>query len=520
MIKAKSTIFYIIFFLFCLAFSSTSAGYDYDLWARLIAGMSVVQSGVVLKHDFLSYTPTHTWFDHEWGSGVIFYLTQHFFSSAGLLILQAILVFLIFFTITKIIKLRGIKTTTAYNFLFYFFTLLAVGINFNELIRCQMFTFLFFTVFLYILELARTGKNKPLILLPFLIIIWNNLHGGCVAGIGLVAIYALGEFLNKKPFKKYILTLLPTTLFLLINPWGLSYIGFLLNATTMQRPDVMEWWGMFSKFYMYKYVMFKMFSTIMLLTELIVVIKSFSLQKLDKTKFILLAITFVWALMHVKMAPFFVITSCCFIYDDFYTLFNTFWLKFKQFLKISPNLFQEKFLLKKEILIYAIVIVVSLSTLKPTAFQPILRNNRYPCREVEFIKINNLKGKLLVNFGLGSYVSYKLYPSNLIFMDGRYEEVYYDYMVPLLKQFYFAKDVNKTLLFEKFPPDVMIVEKFYPVYLTLKSGKEWKLVFESEGFGVFVKAKNAKKAYKQPSDDIKYYKRTFFDTKITFKKSS
>ena len=87
----KPIIFYIILFLFFLAFSTTVTNYDYDLWARLIAGMGFVQTGHVLKQDFLSYTPTHTWFDHEWGSGVIFYLTQHFFASAGLLILQAIL---------------------------------------------------------------------------------------------------------------------------------------------------------------------------------------------------------------------------------------------------------------------------------------------------------------------------------------------------------------------------------------------------------------------------------------------
>ena len=62
----------------------------------------------------------------------------------------------------------------------------------------------------------------------------------------------------------------------------------------------------------------------------------------------------------------------------------------------------------------------------------------YPVKEVEFIKQNHLNGKILVNFGLGSYVSYKLYPQNLIFMDGRYEEVYYDYMVPMLKNFYLA----------------------------------------------------------------------------------
>ena len=232
----KPVVFYIIFFLFILGFCTTATNYDYDIWARLIVGMSVVQTGHVIKHDFLSYIPTHTWFDHEWGSGVIFYLTQHFFSSAGLLILQALLVFLIFFVITKIVELRGVKTTSAFNFLFYYFAFIAMSQSLNEVIRCQLFSFLFFTIFLYILELARIGKYKALFILPILMIFWNNLHGGCVAGIGLISLYIIGEFLNKKPVKKYIYALISTILVLPINPWGFEYLGFLLNATTNFLP--------------------------------------------------------------------------------------------------------------------------------------------------------------------------------------------------------------------------------------------------------------------------------------------
>ena len=524
MSKIKPTVFYIIFFLFCLAFSSTAVGYDYDLWARLIAGMSVVQSGMVLKHDFLSYTPTHTWFDHEWGSGVIFYLTQHLFSSAGILILQAFLVFSIFFVITKIIDLRGVKTTSAYNFLFYFFSFHAMRVTFNEPVRCQMFSFLFFTIFLYILELSRKNGNKNidklLFLLPFLMILWNNIHGGCVSGIGLIAIYAFGEFLNKAPFKKYILILIPTVLVLIINPWGISYISFLINAATMSRPYIMEWWGLFSNYYLLQFIQFKLFAFFMILTELIIVIKSFSLKKFDKTKFLLLVGTLFLAIQHVKMVPFFAITSTCFIYDDFYTLFNGNVLKIKQFLRIPPNFFQEKFVLKKEIAVYAVFIIFIVTNLNAKSFEPIIKNDRYPRREIEFIRINNIKGRLFTAFGIGSFASYKLYPNNLIFMDGRYEEVYYDYMLPIQKEFYFAKEPSKTVLIQKFPPDVMIIENSYPIYKVLKKDKNWKLVFEGITSGVFVKAKTVKKTYKQPSKDIQYYKRTLFDTNISFKKSS
>lgn len=509
--KKKAIIFYIIFFLFCLGYCTTADSYDFDLWARLIAGMSVVQSGMVLKQDFLSYTPTHTWFDHEWGSGVIFYLTQHFFSSAGIIILQTVLLFLTFFFITKIVDLKGVKTTSAYNFLFYFFAFHAMSMSFMEPIRCQLFSFLFFAIFIYILELARKDINKPLWSLPLLMIFWNNLHGGCVAGIGLIILYIIGEFLNRAPVKKYIFALIPTVLVLVINPWGISYLTFLAGAATMQRPDVMEWWGLFSKFYMYKYMKFKIFTLALLLTEVFAISKVNFSKNIDKTKFLILLTTLILAINHVKLTPFFVIASVCFVYDDFYTMFNG-WLA-----KINLS---EGFEKRKEAIVYIFIVLYAFSSVVTNPFLTLANFKKYPLKEIEFVKINNIKGNLLINFGLGSYASYKLYPNNLIFMDGRYEEVYPDFMLPMMKKFYLQIE-GKDELLKKFPTDIIIMEKYYPAYVFLKTSKDWHLAYEGKDFGVFVKSQTVK-SYKNPSEDSKYYRKTLFDTNIKFlpKKSS
>ena len=54
--KLKTVGFYVLLFLLCVAIVLNADNYDYDLWARLIAGMAVVQTGHILKYDFLSYT--------------------------------------------------------------------------------------------------------------------------------------------------------------------------------------------------------------------------------------------------------------------------------------------------------------------------------------------------------------------------------------------------------------------------------------------------------------------------------
>lgn len=501
----KALFFYTILFLLIFTLCAGANYYDFDLWARLIAGMGPVEAGHVLKEDFLSYTPVHTWWDHEWGSGVIFYLLLKYFGAYSLVLFNAFLVFLIFFIITKIIKLR--TNVCPYNFTFYFFAVMAVISNFNCPIRCHMFSFLLFTVFIYILELARKGKNKPMFLIPFIVIFWNNVHGGVVSGLGLMFMYAVGEFLNKKPVKKYLIAFLTSLAALFINPWGFDYIKFLFMANTMQRPDVMEWWGPFSKYYALKQIPFKIYLVFTACVEVIKNLDNIKAQKFkhwwqnaDKVKGIVLLATFYLALAHVKLIPFYIIAAMCFVYEDFYKLIER--MDFPKW---------------KDKVIYGIIIFLALFTFAAKDIVPPVNLEIYPVKEIEFIKINNIKGNLLINFGLGSYASYKLYPHNKIFMDGRYEEVYYDDMVPMLKKFFLVnrEDWNEAII--KYPPDVMVLEKYYPIYELMKTSQAWSLVYEGQTFGVFVPQKIKKEHYKMPSNDIEHYKNTLFDTDIKLK---
>lgn len=499
----KALLFYLTLFLLILAFSTTANYFDFDLWARLIAGMGVVDGGHVLTSDFLSYTPVHTWWDHEWGAGVIFYTVLKLFGPYSLIILQALMLFGIFFVASKIIKLR--TKTSPYNILFYFFALMAVIENLNAPIRCHMFSFLFFTIFIYLLEKIRNGNNKLLFLIPIIIVLWNNIHGGVVSGLGLIAMYAFGEFLNKKSFLKYIIVLGISLPLLLINPWGYQYIKFLLMANTMKRPYIVEWWGLFSQYYLFKQIKFKLFMAVTTIAESIFLFKTIKKEKFvnwynnsDKVKYIVILTTLYLAISHVKLLPFFGISALCFMYEDFY--------------KLIENIKLPKW---KNKAVYITLLFVSIFTLTSKNFSVPAGIDIYPVKELEFIKVNKLGGRLLTNFGYGSYAAYKLYPQNKIFMDGRYEEVYYDYMVPLLKEFMLAYPHWKQV-FKYFPPDVMVIEKSYPVYQKLVDEKEWKVVYEGKNFGVFLPKQLANKKYIQPTNNINYYKNTLFTTGIKF----
>jgi hypothetical protein len=184
---------------------------------------------------------------------------------------------------------------------------------------------------------------------------------------------------------------------------------------------------------------------VMVIAEILTLTKKQKLidwyNNLDKTKYIIILTTLYLSIALVKMIPFFVIVSVCFIYEDFYKLIKN--VKLPEW---------------KDKVIYSVIFSISFLTFFTKEFSLPVGFNRYPVKEAEFIKINNLKGKLFANFNYGSYLSYKLYPNNLIYMDGRYEEVYPDYLLIMQRDF-FMKNSNWLQAISIYPPDIILLEK-------------------------------------------------------------
>lgn len=510
----KKILFIITIFIFCIGMCCQYNYPDNDLWARLIAGKHIVENLNILKYDFLSYTPTHPWYDHEWGASVFFYLALKYFGDSGLIILRGLLVALTIFFCFKTVELRKPKSTTAYNILYFALMFLAVLKSIGPTTRCLLFTCLFFAIFLYILEQARTGKKKNLILLPFLMILWGNIHGGCMSGIGILGIYIIGEFLNKKSFKEYIYTLFGCLIALFINPYGFEYVKFLFFAATMDREYITEWTSPFHPKYITSYLRYKLYLAIMVLTQVLYLIKNkVNYEKLDKTKIMLVILMTYLSVTHIRHQTFFIFTVGTLLYDEFYSLFNSAMEFIKQKLKIENKESIDKFCLLKEITIYFLLLIISFPALISSNKEIRITESEYPRYAIEFIKINNITGNLFINFDWGSYAAYKLYPHNLIVMDGRYEEVYDPNLLIELKNFHMLKgDWYKIV--RDYKTDVMIIETKYPVYNKMLEHHDWELVFGNDISGVFVPIKNVKKNYLYPTIEDQYYNKTKFNTDI------
>lgn len=497
----KTILFYLLLFLLSAALAVTSKNYDNDIWARLIAGMSVVQTGQILKYDFLSFTPTHPWYDHEWGSSVIFYLVQSNFGHIGLLTLQVIMIFLTMLFLVKTVKVRCENICNYKNILIYFIVLNSFMVTYSSLIRCHSFSFLFFIFELYILEkIRKTQNNKLFFIFPFLFLIWGNMHGGVFSGLGLLVLYAIGECLNKKQFKYYIMSSLAGFLVLFINPYGIEYVKFLIKAITMKRPDVVEWWCIFHKHNYKEFMQFKFLALFYIILEFLKCKKiGFNYNSIDKTKFLVLIVTLSFAIAHVKMMPFFALSSTVFCYEDIYSMFKKYNMP-KHGIKIINIV----------LTLYAVLML----TLKN--YSPMVNFEIYPIMEIEFLKANHITGKIVTNFGIGSYTAYKLYPQNKIYMDGRYEEVYNPDLLYDLKKFYMIA-VGYDSILKKYNPDIILMEKNYRAYNYMKDSKNWIMVFDGLKYGVFIKPEKYRKNFVSPNGNLKYYQKTVFNTDIKFK---
>lgn len=518
-------IFYISLFLYVASLSLITKNIDFDFWARIVVGKTFFQTGKLLNFDFQSFGPTRQWFDHEWGSSLIFYQILDKFGDTGIFVFKTVILFLVFFIISRIILLRRHHKTPAcvesykcapFNILFFIFLIQSVLDVAFSTIRCQTITFLFFIIWLYTLEKTRLEGNFRLLwILPSTMLLWSNIHGGCFTGLGLLFLYILGEFLNKKPFKPYILAFLASVFVMFINPYGIEYVCFLFHAITLKRSNITEWQPLFHNIHLFGFFKYKIWAFSIMLISVFYVVKKYLktpsnvhfekiklfYNSLDKTKALVLITMFLLSIKTLRLIPFFAFCAGAFLYDDIYD---------KIFNKKLPNLLNNL----KEILLFILILISFLYTAKKWGAEASL--SKYPYVECEYLKINNLKGNLLANFHFGSYLAYKLYPDIFIFMDGRYEETYKPELIGKLRDIYISDDWKEKL--NEHHIDYIIVEKSYSLLVSrLLDDNDWKPALQSKDFILFINKDIKIENPKKPTDDVKYYQKHKWETKIDWR---
>jgi len=167
---------------------ATHFAIDTDVWWHLKAGEWMVENRAIIQEDPFSFTKGGTSWQYPgvWVQAGL-YLLYDWFGPGALNLWTSITVALIFFVVWKMCEGNEIVIAVA-----VILSAVAAAIYWNA--RPYLLTFLIFVLMVFILDrYYRIGVGK-LWLLPVLMVVWVNSHGGFLAGFILIAPYIADAF--------------------------------------------------------------------------------------------------------------------------------------------------------------------------------------------------------------------------------------------------------------------------------------------------------------------------------------
>jgi hypothetical protein len=158
---------------------------DPDLWGHLKFGLMHLEEGELARVDPYSYTAQGAeWTNHEWLTEWSFGVAYTPAGATGLMLLRAALLAATVAAVGVICYRRKLPPWAI-------LVLAMVGVSVIAQffrVRPQMYTYALMAWLLVICDGHRTGRRWGLCLVPLLILVWTNLHGGFVAGLGVFGV--------------------------------------------------------------------------------------------------------------------------------------------------------------------------------------------------------------------------------------------------------------------------------------------------------------------------------------------
>ncbi len=462
---------------------------DPDFYWHLKTGEYIVAHGGLPQADMFSHTNAgRPWVLHEWLFQVFIYLVHAAAGDWGIRIFVALMLTACFGVCYAICArlLDGDQAKALIVALLYCSIITAVAP------RPHLFTFLFFALFLHILlSFKYFGETRRLWLIPPVMVIWVNLHGGFFIGLVLVVLFALGEWMGywfsgksdaqaRRRLRLLALTGAAAFVATLANPEFIRFWLYPFQVIGMEASKglIEEWRS--PDFHQ------PIFTYWLLLVGSFIAVMLYVPRRPDPTEFIV-PLAFVAGafiarrnipLAALAMAPF----AAAHLRAGLMDSLRAFPARFRQAHPMAtPGKRAGAPLGKLEYAMNAALIlltVVALILIYPERQKTIAASLHriIPVAAVDFIEREGIEGRMFNTYHYGGYLIHRLYPQQRVFIDGR-ADMYGDAFIRQALAIYQGSSEWKSL-FDRHAVDYVICESEAPLRQLLLQAGTFRLVYD------------------------------------------
>jgi len=460
---STSRIFQIVLFLglFVLAARNVT---DPDVWWHLKTGQYIAEHKSVPHTDPFSYTRVgEPWLAHEWLSELLMYNLLRTTGWGGLIVIFAAVLtaafWLLYLRCGPASYVAGVATLCG-----AWATAPVWGI------RPQVLSLLLTSLWLLILE--RSEHNPKLLwwTLP-LTLLWVNLHAGFALGLALSALFLAGEWIERalghsRQSASYprmmALIFLVDILIVPLNPNGLQMFSYpietLRSAATQNY--IAEWAS--PNFHRAEYWPF-----------LVVVLSMFAVLscshlKLRARDLLLLLVSLYAALSSIRLMPLFVLVAV--------PLVSTRLGNWPRSSSAPQRPKATVGTLLNAVIALAMALFGGVHIAQVIQRQPLAETEHFPANAVAFLQLHQPPGRIFNHYDWGGYLIWKLYPSTLVFIDGR-ADLYGQQLFDQFADTYQFKGAWQQPL-QHWSIDTVLVPSRSPLATGLRSSPGWTVRYE------------------------------------------
>lgn len=447
---------------------------DPDLFHQMALIREALARGSLPRVDTFAYTSTvEPLVHHEWGMGVISYVVATTFGATGLGLLRDALALGIGLFCVLCARRRGADWPTLWVVLPLPAFFLLIGIT---TVRAQMFTLLFLSMFLWLLELDRAGQRRWIWAWLVAFVVWVNVHAGFVVGMIALGGHTVEEWLRGRPIRHLVLLGLAMAALITVNPYGWEYYAYLWHGLTMQRPLIAEWQS----------ILHTWWGVVMLYAMSLLLVVYAVLRRGWRAAvgiLFLLAAAYAAARHQRHLSIFAVAWACC----------VPALLQGTPISRIFARILAPEGAAGAAVAGFAALAGIAVLVMyRP--WVPVLpvnpdehRSVRYPAGAVAYLEDQGFRGKLVTPFIVGAYVSWKLHPAVQVSLDSRFEAAFDPELLAEHLRFETAAEGWSEFL-EKYPPDAILVDVERPISAALADAGDWQRVYRDDVYAVHMRS--------------------------------